>query len=325
MRFPPPLALALIAAVIAAALFWRIHTFPVEGTEKSRPDTAGQADQRTASDPAHQSGGITYAPTAAEYRVDAPRRRNELGQALPFREAAFDVRMANLIRHSAPGQVVGLEFFPDARFTVRLTSRQEDELGTKLGGKIQGQPDKDKFFMTWYEGGSRALLKLPSRNLAYEALLQPDGTYLAREWLYTDVICASPAPDGRSAGSGLPRPDRERMPRAFAASAAAAQIPALQSRPGITRVVYLDFDGEVVNDPAWSSSTINAAPARMNESQIIETWRRVVTDFDPFDVNVTTVRSDFDSAHSTSRTHVIITRTDTAAPGAGTVPGLSTS
>jgi hypothetical protein len=299
MRYPLLIALAALAVVIATLLFVR----PI-------------ADEEMPID-------LSGVSATSEHQPDAPRLRNKLGQALPFREAKFDKRVADLLRRSGPGQVVGLDFFPDARFTVRLTSRQDDELGTRLGGKIQGQPDKDKFFMTWYEGGSRALLQLPSRNLAYEALLQPDGTYLAREWLYTDIVCATPAPGGRSAGTGLPRPDRERMPRAYSASVAAAQIPALQSRPGVTRVVYLDFDGEIVNDPAWSSSTINAAPARLNESQITETWRRVVADFEPFSVNITTLRSDFDGAPSTSRTHVIITRTDTAAPGAGGVAYLN--
>jgi Metallo-peptidase family M12 len=320
MRFPPPLALALIAAVIAAGLFWRIHTFPVEGTEKSRPDTAGQADQGTASDPAHPSGAATYAPTAAEYRVDAPRRRNELGQVLPFREQRLDTTTAQLLRQANVGQVVGLELFPDINFVIRLTGRWDDKHGTRLAGKIQGQPDKDSFFMSWYAGGARGLLELPSRNLAYELLLLEDGSYMAREWLYKDIICATPSPDGTSADAGMPSPLGGGGNQSSPSFIAPGDVPALRSRPGVNRVVYLDFDGETVTSFRWANgSTIVAQPARLSAAQITEVWDRVVRDFEPFDVNITTVRSDYDNAPDNRKIHCVITDTDTAAPGAGGV------
>ena len=42
-----------------------------------------------------------------------------------------------------------------------------------------------------------------------------------------------------------------------------AQIPALNSLPASEYVIYLDFDGEVVDNPWWDDNVINA-PAVMS-------------------------------------------------------------
>jgi hypothetical protein len=76
----------------------------------------------------------------------------------------------------------------------------------------------------------------------------------------------------------------------------------LNSRPGASRTIYLDFDGHTITGSAWNSmygsSSIQAAPfdldglpgtfstAEMQRIQAI--WQRVAEDYAPFDVNVTT-------------------------------------
>jgi Bacterial Ig domain/Metallo-peptidase family M12B Reprolysin-like len=98
-------------------------------------------------------------------------------------------------------------------------------------------------------------------------------------------------------------------PSTAAASApVAAAIPTtsafvLHSRPGSTRVIYLDFDGHLITGTAWNTNyaagkPLNAAPydtdgvpasfstAELNN--IINIWRRVAEDFAPFNVDVTT-------------------------------------
>ncbi len=76
----------------------------------------------------------------------------------------------------------------------------------------------------------------------------------------------------------------------------------LHSRPGAKRVIYLDFDGDLVSNTAWNSSygmtTIDAKPFDLDgfpstfsdtELQRIQNiWRRVAEDYAPFDVDVTT-------------------------------------
>jgi PKD domain len=73
----------------------------------------------------------------------------------------------------------------------------------------------------------------------------------------------------------------------------------LHSRPGAKRTIYLNFRGATLNNTAWNSGgTINAPPfdldgipysfstAELQRIQYI--WQRVVEDYAPFDVDVTT-------------------------------------
>ena len=104
---------------------------------------------------------------------------------------------------------------------------------------------------------------------------------------------------------------------------ASAAAPALESFPGAPGVVYLDFDGETVTGSRWNDgNTINAQPSSFTDNQIIFIWKIVSEDFLPFNINVTTNRSVYDSADSNQRTMVIFTPTDVASPDAGGVAYL---
>jgi autotransporter-associated beta strand protein len=91
----------------------------------------------------------------------------------------------------------------------------------------------------------------------------------------------------------------------------------LQSLPGATAVIYLDYDGEERNFASWGY--INALPFSASNAQIYEVWKGVCEDYQPFNVNVTTVRAVFDAAPHNRRMQVVVTPTTTAAPGAGGV------
>jgi hypothetical protein len=80
-----------------------------------------------------------------------------------------------------------------------------------------------------------------------------------------------------------------------------ANVFALDSRPGSSRVLYLDFDGHIANDLAWGGvgygGDIVSAPfdtdgvegfSTAERATIFEVWRRVSEDYRPFDINVTT-------------------------------------
>jgi PKD repeat protein len=72
----------------------------------------------------------------------------------------------------------------------------------------------------------------------------------------------------------------------------------LHSKPGANRTIYLNFRGATISNTAWSASTLIAQPFDMDgvpgtfseaELQRIQyIWQRVVEDFAPFDVDVTT-------------------------------------
>ncbi|MCW1883650.1 cadherin domain-containing protein [Luteolibacter flavescens] len=95
-----------------------------------------------------------------------------------------------------------------------------------------------------------------------------------------------------------------------------AVIP-LQSLPGATGVIYLDFDGEAGPFTGWGN--FDAAPAAATNAQIHDVWKRVSEDFLSFTLNVTTDRAVFDAAPEGSRQHVVISPTKNAAPTAGGV------
>src|SRR5437660_11220824 len=80
---------------------------------------------------------------------------------------------------------------------------------------------------------------------------------------------------------------------------AVAQIPVLNSNPNAGKVIYLDFDGQVVTGTSWNSgNTINAAASTLTSSptNMTTVWKRVTEDYYPFDVNVTTDSAVFNSA-----------------------------
>jgi hypothetical protein len=87
-------------------------------------------------------------------------------------------------------------------------------------------------------------------------------------------------------------------PSAAAGAAVAGTIPALNSLPGATATVYLDFLGHV--EPVWGSYSNITTPVfdldgdatsfSTNEiTAITRIWQRVSEDFAPFNINVTTV------------------------------------
>ena len=76
----------------------------------------------------------------------------------------------------------------------------------------------------------------------------------------------------------------------------------LHSRPGATKIIYLDFDGHVTRDTWWNSSrskrtitttafNIDNDPTTFSTAEqatIVEIWQRVSECYSPFDIDVTT-------------------------------------
>jgi hypothetical protein len=95
----------------------------------------------------------------------------------------------------------------------------------------------------------------------------------------------------------------------------------LESLPGVTAVLYLDFDGEEGPHGSWGD--FDALPAtNLSVSNIFQVWRRVAEDFAPFNLNVTTDLQVYLDAPENSRQRCIITPTTEAAPGSGGVAYL---
>ena len=97
------------------------------------------------------------------------------------------------------------------------------------------------------------------------------------------------------------------------------QTPQLESRPGSPNVLYLDFDGDVINNPNWYSQTINALPSTLSAQKKTEVFKIVVQKYEMFDVNVTTKESVYNAANTTKRSKCVITPTNQWYGGAGGV------
>lgn len=317
---------ALLAALLVAVLIYAPAPSVRSSPETAQP--AAESRERLLRKPSAQAvsqwlrtSSSSFAAKAADYELDAPRKRNKLGQVLPFRELPVASRLMASLRQAQPGDMVKVRLFDDAVFELQVTGRWEDADGTRISARTSGGRDPGTFFMSWGEDSARGLLLLPSLNLAYEIVNAPSGAFIVREWLHNDVMCSVPAVG--SATVGIPRPAA--TPVAVPPSRITpGQVPLRNSRPGSVGVIYLDFDGELVSGTAWNDGVgiINAPAARLSAAQINEVWERVSRDFNGFDVNVTTDLAVYRAAPANRRTHCVISENDAAAPGAGGVAFL---
>lgn len=202
------------------------------------------------------------------------------------------------------GAVVRLPLM-DGRVVVGRVNlvREEDGGRRLLGGGLE---EGGGFALAFGPDGLAAGLVLPAgEGPVYRLLRADDGGALLAEVPRASVLCASlPRPPGRTGAAGP-----ERRVRTMSASATMT-VPALDSRPEAEPVLFLDFDGEVVNDPVWNRGlTIEAAPSGLSEADILRVWRKVAEDYRPFALNVTTDPARYAAARPMLRMRCIITPT----------------
>jgi hypothetical protein len=96
------------------------------------------------------------------------------------------------------------------------------------------------------------------------------------------------------------------------------QVPKLSSYPVAAPTIFLDFDGQTVQTPAWQSgNAFICAPSTMNAAQITDIFNRVSEDYRPFAVNITTDSTVYFAAPPAQRVRMIITSTSAWMPGVG--------
>jgi hypothetical protein len=73
-------------------------------------------------------------------------------------------------------------------------------------------------------------------------------------------------------------------------------------------VILLDFNGQYVSGTNWNTNgPINAAPANLTSTEITNILNRVIADFDPFNVVVTTDETVYNACNAYKRMRVIVT------------------
>lgn len=87
-----------------------------------------------------------------------------------------------------------------------------------------------------------------------------------------------------------------------------AQVPVMSSYPSAPSVIFLDFDGHLVNGTSWNmSGPIDCGPSNLPVDKMTEIYHRVAEDYRPFNVNVTTDSTRYWAAPATQRMRVILT------------------
>ncbi|MFN5134585.1 MAG: T9SS type A sorting domain-containing protein [Chitinophagaceae bacterium] len=86
-----------------------------------------------------------------------------------------------------------------------------------------------------------------------------------------------------------------------------AQVPKLNSFPQASATIFLDFDGQTVSSPYWTTIPFYATPANLTSTQITRVFNQVAEDFRPFNLNVTTDSTVFFAATPGRRQRIIIT------------------
>lgn len=183
-----------------------------------------------------------------------------------------------------------------------------------------------------FQGDSRVVEIAKSLNTSDRAgNAQKKRMLLATEATVGDVLCAPP---GAVFPLNGPQPNlnsgmlEESVQDYSQPTEPVAAIP-LTYESDSGHVLYLNFDGETVTGDAWNSisgiSTIEALPApRTNDDEYVRNiWERVVEDFAPFNITVTTDRAIYDATPSAQRLQAIITPTSDVAPFSGGVAFLN--
>jgi hypothetical protein len=136
---------------------------------------------------------------------------------------------------------------------------------------------------------------------------------MLRETLINTIVCIN--------FKDIPENTKKATNKTAVAAAIAPALLNLQSLPGAAGCVMLDFDG--YNMPAgnlWNNgNAINAAASGMSDADVQQHWEVVAEDYRPFNLNVTTSEAVFNSYPRNRRMRVVVTPTNTAAPGAGGV------
>ncbi|RXK60507.1 T9SS type A sorting domain-containing protein [Lacibacter luteus] len=95
---------------------------------------------------------------------------------------------------------------------------------------------------------------------------------------------------------------------ATTAYTAQAQVPKLNSNPGASATIFLDFDGQTVNTPYWNSGTpFYATPSGLTNEKITTAFYQVAEDFNPFNINITTDSTVYFAAPINKRQRIIVT------------------
>ncbi|HEV7332930.1 MAG TPA: T9SS type A sorting domain-containing protein [Flavisolibacter sp.] len=106
----------------------------------------------------------------------------------------------------------------------------------------------------------------------------------------------------------------------FLATNVSAQVPKLNSYPSASAVIFLDFDGHIVEGTSWNyDGPFVCNGSNLNATQLTEVFNRVAEDYRPFNINVTTDSTVYAAAPVKRRIRVVLTTSSSWYGSAGGV------
>jgi hypothetical protein len=300
---------------------------PKKVVGKSDPQNFIKEDFETKSSPSQQNKplsqglfSIEVLPTsslAALSKKDQTKDDSSVPSRNVYRRAIFKPISAQQLRSLSVGSSVTFPLFDGviAQGHVVLNRAASAAEPAAISGKIEA-PFVGSFAIVEDPVLGLMGFVLPEQGeTAYEIESDNGGNSYLDEIPKGDLVC-SPYPAHRSFRPAA----RAAVSSKTRSAGTQAAVPVLRSRASAKGVLYLDFDGAVVTDPRWASgATINASPSELSNEKITDIWKVIVEDFRPFDVNVTTVESDYTNGKIGSRMRCIFTPTTDAMPGSGGV------
>jgi autotransporter-associated beta strand protein len=294
-------------------------TPPTTGASTPAPRLDAPTTAATAPEPvATPTPGATAHSPAAEPATDPA------AAAAPDRKRAWDARYLASLSRVARGDAIRFELVAGefAGGTVRHTEFRGGELVHLAGALTTPEPGRF-FFQKQSEPGKAGefagVVEFPASGRAYR--IEPSGLGGASELVERtmgDVVCLALPPRPDADAEEIPPLDPSDHPDYPIPDYQEGIIP-LQSLPGATGVLYIDYRGGYT--PTWGGITYERP--NVSNAQIRDVWKRVAEDYMPFRINVTTDIKVYEAAPENSRQRVVCTPTTTAAPGAGGVAYLN--
>ncbi|QMU31035.1 GEVED domain-containing protein [Adhaeribacter radiodurans] len=200
------------------------------------------------------------------------------------------ISLYNQIKHSLPGH---------GALTLHVNVRKKEGPTELFMGSIAAQTN-GSFFLKAAGNNLSGNIILPDQKKAYQYLSTSNGQAYLQEVDIDKVICVGLEPQLEPKG----------ILNNQAAAPATKVVPMLESLPGASAVVLLDFDGQTVSGTPWNGGNpINAAPSTLTTQEIIEAWEIISEDYRPYALNITTNESVFLRVPAERRMRVIFTPT----------------
>ncbi|MBC7488263.1 MAG: T9SS type A sorting domain-containing protein [Cytophagaceae bacterium] len=195
--------------------------------------------------------------------------------------------------------------------TVAANVKKQKGNTNSFIGEVKSQ-ENSSFFLSITGTKAEGRIILKNKKLAYEISSDEEGNVYVQHIDIDKVLCV----DFKELP--LAQRSKKRSSQRNAINPATSNVYALQSLPGSSFVVYIDFDGEYFGNTGWNGGgVIEALPSGMSDADILEAWEITSEDYRAFNLNITTDVNAFNNALPGKRIRCVITPTNTAGPGYG--------